>query len=173
MFKLRSKVFTKRSKARQPVKPNALARFTADEAGTSVSDFTDEPADEEPVDEAPRQPIGECYVYAAEWLCLPWSSPLGEEAGELPKNAKLVHGYPTLQTEPYAKYGHAWIEVGNKVYDPTHKPVVKMPKEAYYALGQIDPKECVSYSKAQAKWKLASTGIYGPWERIPADAQFA
>jgi hypothetical protein len=77
----------------------------------------------------------------------------------------LVHGRPTLTRPPFCQYGHAWVEVGDLVLDPSGKAI---PKALYYAVGKIDPALCVRYTAQQAlkcSWKHKH---YGPWEGVDA-----
>ena len=109
-----------------------------------------------------RQPTGNRYQLAAEWVVLGELSAAGLEAGAL-EGAELVQGYPTLQCFPFAKYGHAWVEAGEMVYDATHVPVLEMPKSVYYSLGHIDPEDSRRYSAREARGLMSTTGHYGPW----------
>lgn len=108
-----------------------------------------------------REPRGDCYVHTAEWM-MRWGEVFGEE-GALPENAKLVQGSPTLRVAPYEKYGHAWIEVGDTVLDPTFQPVSRMAKTIYYALGKIDYLENRSYDQGEVRAALLEAKHYGPW----------
>jgi hypothetical protein len=131
--------------------------------GSSGFDDDDLNTKLESVDEAMRQPTAHCYSLAADWVVNGKSSIAGREGGALPKSAKLVQGYPHLQRPPFKKYGHAWVEVGNMVYDATHEPILKMPKAVYYALGNIDPKDNRYYKQDKAREVLLSCGHWGPW----------
>lgn len=128
---------------------------------------------------------GRCYELALEAFVV-------GEGLELPDGAVLVHGYPRLQGGEFegSKYGHAWIEWHEKVEHPMFtddggKPVVfqihtvwdavsetSLPAPLYYKVGQIDPDECVAYSRAEAREMIVEHETYGPWEKIPDDAIF-
>jgi hypothetical protein len=115
---------------------------------------------------------GRCYELAL-------AAFLVGEGPELPAGAVLVHGYPHLQGGEFEgeKYGHAWIEWHEKVEHPMFtddgdKPVVFQPAPLYYKVGQIDPDECVTYSRAEAREMIVEHETYGPWEKIPDDAIF-
>jgi len=75
----------------------------------------------------------------------------------------VVHGIPTLLGGPYQgqKYGHAWLEKGNTVYDPTMD--IEVDKRVYYAMGQI--KYTVTYTPMEARAKAVETMHYGPWDQ--------
>ena len=119
---------------------------------------------------------GECYENAGhEFL-------FGEFAGRA--DARLVHGYPTLQRPPYARFGHAWVEtveatlsVGDSVFevivchDPSNGAV--LPRELYYAIGCIDPALCSRFDHAAASARAVETGEWGAWNESPPDALFA
>jgi len=84
--------------------------------------------------------------------------------------AELVHGVPTLQCEPFIKYGHAWLEFDNPklgvrmVRDPSNGRDVTMPRDYYYQLGKIDPAECRRYKFGDLRRWVTETGHWGPWE---------
>ena len=77
-------------------------------------------------------------------------------------HAKVVGQGPIVGLE----YGHAWIEEGDTVIDQSNGRDIKIPKAAYYALGQIQDKPGKLYRydfKGFQKW-VNKTGHYGPWE---------
>jgi len=83
---------------------------------------------------------------------------------------KLVHGYQTLtrddgSVKSGSKYGHAWIESpeGTMVMDVIHGSVI--PKDLYYAAGNIDESECRFYTLEESWTRLYEDKIYGPWGR--------
>jgi uncharacterized membrane protein (UPF0127 family) len=134
------------------------------------------PAVWESLDEAMRRPTGNCYQLASAWVL---SSNMGDnsfnaegaelvdEGGKLPSSAKVVHGYPTLQRAPYKKYGHAWVEVGNTVYDPTHEPILKQPKAIYYQIGNIDESENNYFQYKDIMNQIVKMNHWGPWGKEP------
>jgi hypothetical protein len=82
---------------------------------------------------------------------------------EARKTLRLVHGNPILTVPPHIKHGHAWIEIGDDiVYDAEGKHEV--PKELYYMVGQIDPKECFFYTYEEMAKKIDESDHWGPWE---------
>jgi hypothetical protein len=93
---------------------------------------------------------GDCYADCANKLVLSH------------KNWVMVHGRPTLQRAPYVEYGHAWLEKGEQVYDPTSG--YKGPRYMYYAMGQIDHRKNLVYTAEEARHWLLASKHYGPWE---------
>lgn len=120
---------------------------------------------------------GECYENAGQEFLR------GEFVGRA--DARLVHGYPTLQRPPFARFGHAWVEtveatfpVGDGTtyevrvcHDPSTGAV--LPRELYYAIGRIDPALCSYYDHAQAMERALATAEWGAWNTPPPDAAFA
>ena len=96
---------------------------------------------------------GDCYEAAAKLLYAHRSCP----------GIVLVHGTVTGQG-PIAgiRYGHAWIEVGDVVLDPSNGRFVCARKSAYYAAGEI--REPLSrYDFEAAARHMLETRHYGPW----------
>ena len=60
-------------------------------------------------------------------------------------------------------YGHAWLEDGDEVIDVSTGRVVKMPRAAYYAAGQIED-NVHRYTLDDVRRWTKSTGNWGPWE---------
>ena len=77
---------------------------------------------------------------------------------------RLVHGEVTGQG-PIAgiRYGHAWVEIGDAVIDPSNGRIVCARKDAYYAIGKITGGVAL-YSPAEARRLMLETLHYGPWE---------
>ena len=101
---------------------------------------------------------GDCYEAAAKLLYAHRSCP----------GIALVHGTVTGQG-PIAgiRYGHAWIEIGDVVLDPSNGRFVCARKSAYYAAGEIAG-PVARYTFAEAARELIETGHYGPWEKRPS-----
>jgi hypothetical protein len=77
---------------------------------------------------------------------------------------RLVHGEVTGQGPLEGiKYGHAWIEDGNTVYDFSNGRSIVMPKSKYYAIGQIGDNIHV-YTPKQFQKKILQYGHWGPWD---------
>jgi len=94
--------------------------------------------------------VGHCYDQAAE----------AQMFG--PSGWLLVHGRPTLQRSPWAEYGHAWLEKGEQVHDPSTGN--RLPRMLYYSLGRIDYRENLVYTVEETKDFIRLTNHYGPWE---------
>ena len=96
---------------------------------------------------------GTCYEDAANYLLF-----------KAPRNAVMVHGRPRLQRPPWIRFGHAWIEVGNKIIDPSVRPPFESDRGFYYGLGDIDYKDNLVYTQDEARNYLLYAHHYGPWE---------
>ena len=103
---------------------------------------------------------GDCYVAAG-------SLALEFIRGKKPK-AELVHGV-VLNSLDYEPMGHAWVEVGSKVYDYSNGKKLKMSKQGYYFQGVI--KELMKKGYKQHRYKgmevaeaVVKHGTWGPWE---------
>ena len=120
--------------------------------------------------EGNRLPRGECYKYSLQWWMDFGDNPVKDTDGDSPKGAALVHGWP--QTKTFAtcgESGHAWLEKGGFVYDPSMKPVAKVPIAAYYALGKINPKHSTYYKDRTKTLALMTRHMhYGPWTNKPS-----
>ena len=105
---------------------------------------------------------GDCYVVA------------GQLALEI-KNKKidykgtpyLVHAEVRHSQIEGLRYGHAFIEDDENVYDFSNNREIIMPKQLYYYFGDINPRDKKKYRKytfKEAKEKMLSTGHYGCWD---------
>ena len=76
----------------------------------------------------------------------------------------LIHGEVTGQG-PIAgiRYGHAWVEIGDAVIDPSNGRIVWGRKSAYYAIGKITTR-VARYSPSEARRLMLENLHYGPWE---------
>ena len=99
---------------------------------------------------------GDCYEAAAKLLYAHRSCP----------GIVLVHGTVTGQG-PIAgiRYGHAWIEIGDVVLDPSNGRFVCARKAAYYAVGEI-AEPVTRYAFEEAARQMLETRHYGPWEKL-------
>lgn len=97
--------------------------------------------------------LGDCFVVTGEAF-------LGLKEEERAR-VRLVHGRPRLTVSPFIKYGHAWLEDGDLVYDPSGRVI---PRDLYYAVGEIDPAECVRYSYTDFVTKMVVHKTWGPWD---------
>ena len=81
------------------------------------------------------------------------------------KNHKLVHGMVNGQGALEGKrYGHCWVESRDTVLDHSNGRKLEVPKQVYYALGRINPKECKYYTAEEAAKFMVEEGHWGPWE---------
>ena len=101
---------------------------------------------------------GDCYEAAAKLLYAHRSC----------ADIVLVHGTVTGQG-PIAgiRYGHAWIEIGDVVLDPSNGRFVCARKADYYAAGEIR-EPVVRYSFEEAARQMLETRHYGPWIKRPS-----
>lgn len=100
---------------------------------------------------------GDCYQAAAEYLL--------DHGSRLGPDARLVHGLVTGQGAIAGiRYGHAWVEVGDMVIDPSNGRLLHLRREHYYFLGQIRESELTRYSRAQTRELMLDFLHYGPWE---------
>jgi hypothetical protein len=105
---------------------------------------------------------GDCYEAAAKLAV--FRSLYGTRGLPEDFDPVLVHGRPVLQRPPFKKFGHGWVESGGLVFDFSNGRELVMPREAYYALGRIDPADSFHYSPDEARVMLVRFGHYGPWE---------
>ena len=106
---------------------------------------------------------GNCYEDAASsTLAL-----LGSGSGH--KGWNLVHGRPTLQRPPYVQFGHAWLEKGEKVFDPSES--FSTTRAAYYAIGKIDYRDNLVYTSEETRRFVLAYEHWGPWEGVDGDGK--
>lgn len=113
------------------------------------------------------QAKGNCYQAAAD-LLMHSTLLLGKKKMKYIGKPYLVHaevsGKGPLEG---IRFGHAWVEDDEFVYDFSNKIERVVPKELYYLLGQVetdDPKKYRRYNTEQAREKLLSTMHYGCWD---------
>ena len=102
---------------------------------------------------------GDCYQ-AAGRLALEFIR------GKHPK-AVLVHGV-ALNSLDYEPMGHAWVEVGNTVYDYSNGKKATQNKLFYYNHGAIDGLMKKGYKQFRYKGEkiaenILKQGHWGPW----------
>lgn len=100
--------------------------------------------------EGMKDNLGKCYQLSWQWV-------------STHRDYKLAHGYITKRGTDIC-IDHAWTEIGDTVYDPVMEK--SFPKQVYFALMQAE--EAKVYTAAEAMKMGASTGVYGPWHKIPA-----
>ena len=105
---------------------------------------------------------GDCYQAALMVVTIDGAMP----------NHLVCHGTVTGRG-PVAgqRFGHAWIEDrdGRFAFDFSNGLAVVADRDAYYRLGQIDPKEVRRYTDEEAGRLAYITGTYGPWEDSQED----
>jgi len=100
---------------------------------------------------------GDCYEAAAHFVIGNARCP----------GIRLVHGEVTGQGKIAGiRYGHAWVELGDAVIDPSNGRKICMRKADYYELGKITG-GVVRYSPGEARHMLVETLHYGPWSESP------
>jgi hypothetical protein len=78
----------------------------------------------------------------------------------------VVHGMVTGQgVLKGIKYDHAWVEEGDTVIDKSNGQDIRIPKEAYYALGDIQENQTIRYSVNDVFKYAEETGTYGKWPK--------
>ena len=81
------------------------------------------------------------------------------------KNHKLVHGMVNGQGSLDGKrYGHCWVESKDTILDHSNGRKLEVPKQVYYVLGRVNPKECKYYTPEEAAKWMSEDGTWGPWE---------
>ena len=108
---------------------------------------------------------GDCYQ-AAGRLALEFIR------GKHPK-AVLVHGV-ALNSRDYEPIGHAWVEVGNTVYDYSNGRQIKKSKLFYYNMGAIDGLLKKGYKQHRYKGLEVDESVlkykhWGPWKNTGAN----
>ena len=105
---------------------------------------------------------GDCYQAAG-------SLALEFIGGKFPK-AELFHGV-VLNSLDYMPMGHAWVEVGSKVYDYSNGRKIVESKSNYYHAGAI--KELMKKRYKQHRYKglevaeaVLKYGHWGPWKNL-------
>jgi len=75
----------------------------------------------------------------------------------------LVHGEVKGQGSLKGiRFGHAWVENGGTVIDESNGKHLRMPKDVYYALGDI--RRTVKYSYKEFLKKVVEAKHWGPWD---------
>lgn len=107
---------------------------------------------------------GNCYQAAGDFAIGKFFAPHIDFIGE----PYIVHAEVKGQGQLEGiRYGHAWVEDDENVYDHSNGREIKLPKQIYYLLGDIktdDPKKYRKYTFAEARKKMLDTGTYGCWD---------
>ena len=81
------------------------------------------------------------------------------------KEHMLVHGMVNGQGQLEGKrYGHCWVESRDTILDHSNGRKLEIPKDLYYAIGRVNPKECFYYTPEEAAKFMVDEGHWGPWE---------
>lgn len=98
--------------------------------------------------------LGDCYEAAAKLILY---SKL--------ENAILVHGMVNGQGKLNGvKYGHAWVEYDDLVFDYSNGRKLEIPKDIYYHLGKINDENNLYYTQEETRGWILKSGTWGPWE---------
>lgn len=102
---------------------------------------------------------GNCFEAAGQYMMDRW---LSGQVGDL----RLVHGEVAGQAHLAGMtFGHAWILDGEDIIDVSNGRNIRMPKAAYYALGQIDRiGNTHEYPWEEARKLILQHQHWGPWE---------
>jgi hypothetical protein len=98
---------------------------------------------------------GDCYKVAAETA--------------MRLDLLLCHGRPVYRgsetPDPDGRFGHAWCETkdGESVVDYSNGLSVDMPRELYYAIGNIVEDDVVRFTADQTRHNILSEKVWGPW----------
>ena len=109
---------------------------------------------------------GLCFEVAGEWFMDQCLAGRGDDM-------RLCHGIPTLQVPPYIQFWHGWVEIWTEpliVVRNDKNPEARIPRDLFYAIGQIDPARVRRYTFADLKHWATKTNSWGPWEYRPEDA---
>lgn len=99
---------------------------------------------------------GDCYEAAGRYFM--------DEALDADKEYfVLVHGEVRGQGSlAGVRFGHAWVENGDMVIDKSNGRDVRMPKAAYYALGDI--RRTARYTAKEFRQRVLRYKHWGPWD---------
>ncbi|MSP69098.1 MAG: hypothetical protein EXR20_02370 [Bacteroidetes bacterium] len=117
----------------------------------------------------PKKPKGDCY-YAAAQLVMGnrFKHLFGDNNITYIGTPYLVHAEVRGQGKvANIRFGHAWVEDDENIYDYSNGNQFVMPKEIYYAIGDIDNQNPLKYQKytfEEARRKMVTTRHYGEWD---------
>jgi hypothetical protein len=104
--------------------------------------------------------LGDCYKSAGDFCLLAPVEFIGEPY--------LVHAEVRGQGKAQGiRFGHAWVEDDENVYDYSNGREIVMTKVIYYAIGDIqtkNPKKYQKYTIPEARAKMLKTKNYGSWD---------
>lgn len=84
---------------------------------------------------------------------------------KLGHQAYLVHAMVQGSIGPV--HSHAWVEMGDNVYDDSLGKLTTLPKVLYYKFGKV--KDVYRYNRIQVLDKVLKFMHYGPWEGAEAE----
>lgn len=101
--------------------------------------------------------IGDCYKAAGSFVM----------RRDHRDSSTLVHGVVSGQGPLRGqRFDHAWVERGDEVIDLSNGGNMRVLKQHYYRLGQIDPTECHYYPGHEAVAQMLEHEHFGPWEDV-------
>ena len=86
-----------------------------------------------------------------------------ELTSDLDPETVLVHGRVTQPTTGM-RHTHAWLELGDVVFDHSNRKVLVTRRDSYYRSGEIEPAETWRYTQDEARTMAVSFKHWGPWE---------
>ena len=108
---------------------------------------------------------GDCYEAAGQF-CM--GSAFMPESIEFLGEPHLIHAEVKGQGKAEGiRFGHAWVEDDENVYDYSNGRRIVMPKVVYYAIGDIqtdNPSKYQRYTFPEARAKMLKTKHYGSWD---------
>ena len=108
---------------------------------------------------------GDCYEAAAQF-CM--GSVYMAEPVEFVGEPYLVHAEVKGQGKAEGiRFGHAWVEDDENVYDYSNGRRIVMPKVVYYAIGDVQTENPLKYQRytfSEARAKMLKTKHYGSWD---------
>jgi hypothetical protein len=106
---------------------------------------------------------GDCYEAAAQF-CMGFMPEPVQFVGE----PYLVHAEVKGQGKVEGiRFGHAWVEDDENVYDYSNARKIVMPKVVYYAIGDVQTENPLKYQRytfSEARAKMLKTKNYGSWD---------
>lgn len=83
--------------------------------------------------------------------------------------ATLVHGMVDGQGALEGlRFGHAWVEYGNKILDHSNGKKQEIPKALYYKIGNVKSSDNKYYDGDEAMVWMLKKEHWGPWEHSGA-----
>lgn len=100
---------------------------------------------------------GDCYVAAGRLV-------MHMHKTGLRFGVRLVHGIVSGQMTLQGKrFGHAWVEYGDVVFDHSNGKKLTVRKDAYYEVGEIKEEEVVRYDWEEMAIRTCYHKHWGPW----------